>query len=56
LRLTSEGRDHRQFLAAVTRSVQSGIASVIGTVVAFTVWEILEQAGIDPAPERTTAT
>ena len=25
-------------------------------VAAFTVWEILQQAGIDPAPERTTAT
>ena len=25
-------------------------------VAASTVWEILRQAGIDPAPERTTAT
>jgi putative transposase len=38
-------------------SVTNVFAFVLGIkIAASTVWEILQQAGIDPAPERTTAT
>ena len=50
---------HRQRSRPVGQQPEGGIGGVegiLGIKVASTVWEILQQAGIDPAPERTTAT